>query len=70
MWTKKRELERNVFLERREYVTVMNARTMQIAFNFVETHYPYYAIFGRENINAIEQIISQTLLSEDGSHRQ
>jgi hypothetical protein len=43
---------------------------MQIAFNFVETHYPYYAIFGRENINAIEQIISQTLLSEDGSHRQ
>jgi hypothetical protein len=42
--------------------TVNNARTEQIAFDVVDIHYPYIALFGRGTLNAFEAVISYSYL--------
>jgi hypothetical protein len=42
--------------------TVSNARTEQIAFDVVDIHYPYNALFRRETLNAFEAVISYSYL--------
>jgi hypothetical protein len=41
---------------------VSNARTEQIAFDVVDIHYPYNALFGRGTLNAFEAVISYSYL--------
>jgi hypothetical protein len=41
---------------------VNNARTEQIAFDVVDIHYPYNALFGRGTLNAFEAVISYSYL--------
>jgi hypothetical protein len=42
--------------------TVNNARIEQIAFDVVDIHYPYNALFGRGTLNAFEAVISYSYL--------
>jgi hypothetical protein len=42
--------------------TVNNARTEQIAFDVVDIHYPYNALFERGTLNAFEAVISYSYL--------